>query len=55
MAKFKVNVYYEYRATIEVDADNAQDAEEKGIEFADKLPTSSLTYIDRTDAEVEEI
>jgi hypothetical protein len=55
MAKFNVNVYYEYCATIEVDADNAQDAEKKGIEIADNLPTSSLTYISRTDAEVEEI
>lgn len=54
MAKFNVKVYYEYCASIEVDAINEQDAERKGIEIADQLPTSSLVYIDRTNTEVEQ-
>ena len=45
MEKFKVHVYYRYAAYIEVDAENIEDAYDKGLAIADKMPSNLLEYV----------
>lgn len=45
MEKFKVHVYYRYVAYIEVDAENIEDAYDKGLLIADKMTKDKLEYV----------
>ena len=50
MAKFTVNVHYDYVATVEVEADNEEQALELAKTVADNVPQDELEYVDFTDA-----
>ena len=50
MAKFTVNVHYDYVATVEVDAENEEQALVKAKEVADGLSSQDLLYVDFTGA-----
>lgn len=52
MAKYKVNCYYQYVGVVEVEADSAEEAFEKGYDLCDKMTTEQLDYVDYMDAEV---
>ena len=54
MAKFTVNVHYDYVATVEVDAENEEQALELAKEVADGLSSKDLLYVDFTNACVVE-
>jgi len=44
--KYLVNVYYTYSASVEVDADNAEDAVSIAKEQASKTPLNEMEYCD---------
>lgn len=44
--RYLVNVYYTYSASVEVDADNAEDAVDIAIEQTSKMPLSEMDYCD---------
>ena len=50
MAKFTVDVHYDYVARVEVDAENEEQALKLAKEVADGLSTQELEYVDFTDA-----
>ena len=50
MAKFTVNVHYDYVATVEVEAENEEQALKLAKGVADGLSTQELEYVDCTDA-----
>lgn len=52
MGKYRVNVYYEFVASVEVEADDINEAYEIGREDAQDLPNSSLDYIQELEVEV---
>ena len=52
MAKFRVNCYYTYVGTTEVEADTIEEAYDKGFEICDQMRSDELNYVDYTDAEV---
>jgi hypothetical protein len=52
MAKFKVNCYYTYVGSVEVEADTIEEAYDKGYAECDKMGTDDLSYIGYTDGEV---
>lgn len=52
MEKFKVHVYYRYAAYIEVDAENIEDAYDKGLAIADKMPRNLLEYVGPSEGDV---
>lgn len=52
MPKFKVNCYYTYVASVEVEAENKDEAFDKGYELCDKMSSEELDYVGYTDAEV---
>lgn len=52
MEKFKVNVYYRYAAYIEVDAENIEDAYDKGLAIADKMTKNKLEYVGHSAGDV---
>ena len=54
MAKFTVNVHYDYVATVEVEADNEEQALELAKDVADELSTQELDYVDCTDVYILE-
>jgi hypothetical protein len=54
MAKFTVNVHYDYVATVEVEAENEEQALELAKDVADGLSTEDLLYVDFTGAYVVE-
>ena len=54
MAKFKVNCYYTYVGSVEVEADTIEEAFEKGYELCTEMGTDDLSYIGYTDGEVIE-
>lgn len=49
MAKFTVDVHYDYVARVEVDAENEEQALKLGKDVADGLSTQELEYVDFTD------
>lgn len=52
MAKYFVNVYYEFKARVLVEAEDVNEAERIGLEKANNVPNESLEFIDTTDIEV---
>lgn len=52
MAKFKVKCYYTYVGVVEVNADNVDEAFEKGYAECEKMVTDDLSYVGYLDAEV---
>lgn len=52
MGKYRVKVYYEFVAAVEVDADDINEAYEIGRENAQDIPNSSLDYIQELEVEV---
>lgn len=52
MAKFKVNCYYTYVGSVEVEADTIEEAYDKGYAECDKMGTDDLSYVGYTDGEV---
>lgn len=52
MGKYRVKVYYEFVASVEVEADDINEAYEIGRENAQDLPNSSLDYIQELEVEV---
>ena len=50
MAKYTVNVHYDYVATVEVEAENEEQALELAKQAADNVPQDELEYVDFTDA-----
>lgn len=52
MGKYRVNVYYEFVAAVEVEADDINEAYEIGREEAQTIPNSSLEYIEELETEV---
>lgn len=52
MPKFRVHTYYEYVHTIEVEAETAQEACDKGYAIADKATTDDLQFCGYTSSEV---
>ena len=52
MAKFKVNCYYTYVGSVEVEADTIEEAFNKGYAECDKMGTDGLSYVGYTDGEV---
>jgi hypothetical protein len=52
MPKYKVNCYYQYVGSVEVEADSIEEAYDKGFEICDKMSTNELDYVDYMDAEV---
>lgn len=55
MAKFLVRCYYEYSATIAVEADDANKAFDIAWEQAEKMTTDELDYVGYTNSEVHPI
>ena len=45
MAKYTVNVHYDYVATVEVEADNEEQAFEIAKRAADNVPQDELEYV----------
>lgn len=52
MAKYKVYSYYQYVGISEVEADDAEEAFEKGYALNDKMTSEDLYYVDYIDSEV---
>lgn len=52
MAKFKVNCYYTYVGSVEVEADTIEEAYDKGYAECDKMGTDDLSFMGYTDGEV---
>lgn len=52
MAKFKVNCYYTYVGSVEVEADTIEEAYDKGYAECDKMVTDDLSYVGYLNAEV---
>lgn len=52
MPKFKVNCYYTYVGTVEVEAGSIEDAFDKGYNQCEDMATDELSYVGYTDAEV---
>ena len=52
MAKFKVKCYYTYVGVVEVNADNVDEAFEKGCAKCADMVTDDLSYVGYLDAEV---
>ena len=52
MAKFKVKCYYTYVGVVEVNADNVDEAFEKGYAKCDDMVTDDLSYVGYLNAEV---
>ena len=52
MEKFNVHVYYTYAAYLEVDAENIEDAYDKGLAIADKMPKNNLEYVGHSAGDV---
>ena len=52
MPKYKVKCYYQYVGSVEVEADNIEEAYDKGFEICDKMSTNELDYVNYIDAEV---
>lgn len=52
MGKYRVKVYYEFVASVEVEADDINEAYEIGRENAQDIPNSSLDYIQELEVEV---
>lgn len=52
MAKFKVNCYYQYVGSVEVEADTIEEAYNKGFEICDNMSTDELDYLNYIDGEV---
>lgn len=52
MAKYIVKCYYEYVATVEVEADSYDEAYEKGFDMCDAMPTEALEYVGTLETEV---
>lgn len=52
MAKYIVKCYYEYVATVEVEAGSYDEAYEKGFDMCDAMPSESLEYIGYINTEV---
>jgi hypothetical protein len=52
MVKFKVNCYYTYVASVEVEAENEDEAFDKGYELCDQMSSEELDYVGYIDAEV---
>lgn len=52
MAKYKVHQYYEYRASMTVEAESPDEARDKALDIIDKLP---VFYVDHTDMEVHDM
>lgn len=54
MAKFKVNTYYEYVAVVEVEAETAEDAAQKGYDIALGMKADELDFVGYTGLEVKD-
>lgn len=52
MGKYKVNCYYQFVGSVEVEADSIDEAFEKGFEICDKMGSEDLTYVNYLDGEV---
>lgn len=52
MTKFKVNCYYTYVGSVEVEADTIEEAYDKGYAECDKMGTDDLSFVGYTDGEV---
>lgn len=52
MTKFKVNCYYTYVGSVEVEADTIEEAYDKGYAECAKMGTDDLSYLGYTDGEV---
>lgn len=52
MAKYKVNCYYTYVGSVEVEADTIEEAYDKGYEICDKMHSDELDFVGYTDGEV---
>lgn len=52
MGKYRVKVYYEFVASVEVEADDINEAYEVGREEAQDIPNSSLDYVQELEVEV---
>lgn len=50
--KYKVNVYYEYVASIDVEADTPEQARDLGYDIADGLFTEDLDFVGYSGTEV---
>lgn len=52
MAQYRVHQYYEYRASMTVEADSVDEAIEKAWDIIDTMPAH---YVDHTDMEVHDM
>jgi hypothetical protein len=52
MAKFKVNCYYTYVGSVEVEADSIEEAYDKGYKVCEEMGTDDLSFVGYTDGEV---
>ena len=52
MAKFKVNCYYSYVASVEVEADTIEEAYAKGYNECEGIGTDEFSFVGYTDGEV---
>lgn len=52
MAKFKVNCYYTYVGSVEVEADSIEEAYDKGYNVCEKMGTDDLSFVGYLDGEV---
>ena len=52
MAKFKVNCYYTYVGSVEVEADTIEEAYEKGYNYCTDMTTDDLSFCGYTDGTV---
>ena len=54
MAKFRVNVYYQYVGSVDIEAESFEDAFNKGFDLCEAMETSDLDFIGAIDAEVKQ-
>ena len=52
MAKFQVRCYYTYVGRVFVEAENEEDAFNKGYDLCNDMSTEDLDYVGYTDGEV---
>lgn len=54
MAKFRVNVYYQYVGSVNVEAESFEEAFDKGFDLCEAMETSDLDFLGAIDAEVKQ-
>lgn len=54
MGKYLVRCYYTYEGIVEVEADNENDAYDKGWELCEQMGTDELQYVGFQSAEVQD-